>query len=189
MRVSFFEILLSAASLSMDAFAASLGIGACLGAGASAAALRVGVACGGFQFLMPLAGWWLGSRFLEQICGYDHWVAFALLLFVGANMIRESFAKEDSFCESPDASCGIGLLLVATATSVDALAVGLGFAAMGLPVVALSSSAGIITALLSFVGVLIGFRTAHILGRRAEFAGGLVLCIIGANILRIHLAG
>ena len=185
--MSFVEMLLSAASLSMDAFAASLGIGACLSARSSAAALRVGAACGAFQFVMPLAGWWLGSRFLESISGYDHWVAFGLLLLVGGNMIRESFSEEDPTCPSSDPSCGAALLLVAVATSIDALAVGIGFAAIGAPILPLSSSAGIITALLSFAGVLAGFRTALFLGRKAEFAGGVVLCLIGANILRMHL--
>ena len=186
--MSFVEMFFSAVSLSMDAFAASLGIGACLGVRSSAAAFRVGAACGGFQFVMPLAGWWLGSRFLESISEYDHWVAFALLLLVGGNMIRESFAEEDPTCSPADPSCGAALLLVAVATSIDALAVGIGFAAVGAPVMPLSSTAGIITAMLSFIGVLAGFRTAFFLGRKAEFAGGIVLCLIGANILRMHLA-
>ncbi|MDD3916076.1 MAG: manganese efflux pump MntP family protein [Synergistaceae bacterium] len=186
--MSFVEMLLSAASLSMDAFAASLGIGACLGVHSFAAAFRVGAACGTFQFVMPLAGWWLGSRFLESISEYDHWLAFALLLLVGGGMIRESFSEEDPTCSPSDPSCGIALFVVALATSIDALAVGIGFAAIGEPVMPLSSSAGIITALLCFAGVLAGFRTALFLGRKAEFAGGVVLCIIGANILRMHLA-
>lgn len=185
--MSFVEILLSAVSLSMDAFAASLCIGAFLGAGATAAAFRVGAACGGFQFAMPLAGWWLGNRFLESISGYDHWVAFTMLLLVGGNMIRESLSKEEPNCPKADPSCGFVLLFVAVATSIDALAVGIGFAAIGAPVLPLSSSAGIITAMVSFIGVLAGFRTALFLGRKAEFAGGVVLCIIGANILRMHL--
>ncbi|HRV98977.1 MAG TPA: manganese efflux pump, partial [Aminobacteriaceae bacterium] len=100
--MSFVEMLLSAASLSMDAFAASLGIGACLGVHSFAAAFRVGAACGTFQFVMPLAGWWLGSRFLESISEYDHWLAFALLLLVGGGMIRESFSEEDSTCSPSD---------------------------------------------------------------------------------------
>ena len=103
-------------------------------------------------------------------------------------MIRESFSEEDSTCSPSDPSCGIALFVVALATSIDALAVGIGFAAIGEPVMPLSSSAGIITALLCFAGVLAGFRTAFFLGRKAEFAGGVVLCIIGANILRMHLA-
>ncbi len=186
----FFEMLLSAVSLSMDALAASLGIGAFLGAATGgAAALRVAGACGGFQFAMPLAGWFLGSRFLVFISGYDHWVAFGLLALVGGNMIRESFKPEDPACPPSDPSCGIALLTVAVATSIDALAVGVSFAAVGAPVMVLASWSGAITAFACFGGVLAGFRVGQLLGRKVEFAGGLVLCLIGANILRVHLRG
>ena len=185
----YFEMILSAASLSMDAFAASLCIGACLGRPSAAAALRVAGACGGFQLAMPLAGWYLGSRFLGLISEYDHWVAFALLLIVGGNMIRQSFAPCDPSCPPSDSSAGIPLLTVAVATSIDALAVGISFAAVGAPVLVLASAAGIITALVCFGGVLAGFRLGARLGGKVEFAGGLLLCLIGANILRIHLMG
>jgi putative Mn2+ efflux pump MntP len=186
----FFEMLLSALSLSMDALAASLGIGACLGAATgSAAALRVAGACGGFQFAMPLAGWFLGSRFLVFISDYDHWVAFGLLALVGGNMIRESFRPEDPTCPASDPSCGVALLTVAVATSIDALAVGVSFAAVGAPVMVLASWSGAITAFACFGGVMAGFRVGQLLGRKVEFAGGLVLCLIGANILRVHLMG
>lgn len=182
-------MMLSAASLSMDAFAASLCIGACLGGQSSAAALRVAGACGGFQLVMPLAGWYLGSRFLAAISGYDHWVAFGLLLLVGGNMIRQSLAPCDPACPPSDSSRGIPLLTVALATSIDALAVGISFAAVGAPVLVLASAAGGITALLCFAGVLSGVRLGARLGGKVEFAGGLVLCLIGANILRVHLMG
>ena len=185
--MSIVETLLISLSLSMDAFAASLGIGACLNGGASASALRVGAACGVFQFLMPLAGCALGCRFLEYISEYDHWVAFTLLLLVGGNMIRESFSSKDENCPSPDSSCGLALLIVALATSIDALAVGISFSAVGAPVMVLSLSAGIITALLCFAGVMAGSHSGALLGRRAELAGGIVLCLIGANILVTHL--
>jgi|LSQX01.1.fsa_nt_gb putative Mn2+ efflux pump MntP len=186
----FFEMFLSAASLSMDALAASLGIGACLGtATGAAAAFRVAGACGGFQFAMPLAGWFLGTRFLASISEYDHWVAFALLILVGGNMIRESFAPGDDTCPPSDPSCGLALLTIAVATSIDALAVGVSFAAVGAPVMVLASWSGAITAFVCFGGVLAGFRVGQFLGKKVEFAGGLVLCLIGANILRTHLMG
>lgn len=184
------EMILAAGSLSMDALAASLGIGACLGAASCGrAAFRVAGACGGFQFVMPLAGWFLGSRFLAVISGYDHWVAFGLLVLVGVNMIRGSLAAEDPDCPAVDPSCGAALLTVALATSIDALAVGVSFAAVGAPVMVLASWAGLITALVCFIGVLAGFRAGQMLGKRMELAGGVVLCIIGANILRCHLMG
>lgn len=186
----FLEMLFSAVSLSMDALAASLSIGACLGiVSRGGAAFRVAMACGGFQFAMPLAGWFLGSRFLECISGYDHWVAFGLLFLVGGNMIRESFVPEAETCPSSDPSCGLALLMVAVATSIDALAVGISFAAMGAPVMVLAFSSGAITALFCFAGVFAGFRVGQHLGRKMEFAGGTVLCLIGANILRAHLMG
>ncbi len=185
----FFEMILSAASLSMDAFAASLCIGACLGIPSPGAALRVALSCGGFQLAMPLGGWYLGSRFLGLISDYDHWVAFLLLLFVGGNMIRQSFAPCDPSCPPSDSSRGMPLITVALATSIDALAVGISFAAVGAPVLVLASAAGVITGLACFGGVLAGFRMGERLGGKVEFAGGLVLCLIGANILRVHLMG
>ncbi|OPZ38144.1 MAG: putative manganese efflux pump MntP [Synergistetes bacterium ADurb.BinA166] len=185
--MSLAETLLISLSLSMDAFAASLGIGACLSGAAAAPALRVGAACGVFQSLMPLAGCALGCRFLDKLSGYDHWVAFFLLLLVGGNMMRQAVSGREDSCPREDSSRGLALLLVAVATSIDALAVGLGFSAIGAPVALLASSAGIITALLCFAGVMAGFRTGALLGGRAEFAGGLVLCLVGANILRLHL--
>ncbi len=185
----FFEMLLSAASLSMDALAASLGIGACLGGASAGAAFRVAGACGGFQFLMPLAGWLIGRRFLEAIADYDHWAAFFLLLLVGGNMIRESFAPEDTTCPPSNPSCGLPLLAVAVATSIDALAVGISFAAVRAPVMVLASSAGVITFGACFAGVMAGFRAGRLLGRKMEFAGGAVLCLIGLNILRAHFMG
>ena len=183
------EMFLSAASLSMDAFAASLGIGACLGGNSTCAAFRVAAACGGFQFFMPVAGWILGKRFLSCISGFDHWIAFGLLLLVGGNMIREAFSEEASDCPVTDPSCGIALLTVALATSIDALAIGVSFAAVGAPVVLLASSAGAITAVVCFAGVSAGSRFSLYLGRKVEFAGGMVLCLIGANILRTHFGG
>ncbi len=185
--MSFIEILLSAVSLSMDAFAASLTIGACLEKASKRAAGRVAAACGGFQFLMPLAGWLLGAGVLVYIARYDHWVACVLLCIVGGNMIRESFAEEDA-CSPSDPSCGTPLLTVAVATSIDALAVGIGFAAVRAPVLSLAVSAGIITAGSCFAGVLLGGRAGGRLGRKMARVGGVVLCLIGLNILRAHLS-
>lgn len=186
----FIETLLCAASLSMDALAASMCIGACLGASVGeGAAFRVAGACGGFQFVMPLAGWFLGGKFLYLISGYDYWAAFGLLVFVGGKMIRESFRPCGENCSPSDPSRGLPLLGVALATSIDAMAVGVSFAAVGAPVWALASWSGGITAMACFGGVLAGFRAGRLLGRRMEFAGGLILCLIGANILRARLMG
>ncbi len=188
----FFETFLCAASLSMDALAASLCIGACLGSGTGtggAAAFRVAGACGGFQFAMPLAGWVLGCSFLTYISGYGHWVAFGLLIFVGGNMIRNYFSPHEHECDSGDPSWGLPLLGVALATSIEALAVGVSFAAVGASVWILALWAGGLTALVCFGGVLAGVRAGCLLGNKMELAGGVILCIIGANILRGYLMG
>lgn len=186
----FFETLLCAGSLSMDALAASMCIGACLGPGAwGGAAFRVAGACGGFQFAMPLAGWFLGRGFLTPISGCGHWVAFGLLFFVGGSMIRSFFRPPDHECASADTSWGLPLLGVALATSIDAMAVGVSFAAVGAPVWVLASWAGGLTALVCFGGVLAGVRAGCLLGKKMELAGGIILCLIGANILRAYFMG
>ena len=196
-----FEIFLSAGSLAMDAFAASIGIGACLpstGARLSScagAALRMAAACGAFQFFMPLAGAFLGKRFLALIADYDHWAAFALLALVGLNMIRESRSHDAETCSVKDPTTGLALLTLALATSIDAMAVGISFAALGAPVMTLAVEAGIVTALLCAAGVAFGVRmtscVSGAVGARAgsavECLGGVVLCGIGLNILRVHL--
>jgi putative Mn2+ efflux pump MntP len=192
-----FEIFLSAASLAMDAFAASMGIGACLPVTAKVVgpAFRMAAACGAFQFFMPLGGAFLGSRFLALIADYDHWVAFSLLAIVGVNMIRESRSSDATVCPSKDRTTGIALLTLALATSIDALAVGISFTALGASVMTLAVEAGVVTSFLCAAGVVLGFRAASgvsgAIGERAgscvELLGGVVLCCIGLNILRVHL--
>ena len=196
-----FEIFLSAGSLAMDAFAASLGIGACLpSTGArrlscAGPALRMAAACGAFQFFMPLGGAFLGKRFLALIADYDHWAAFALLALVGLNMIRESRSHDAETCSVKDPTTGLALFTLALATSIDAMAVGISFAALGASVMTLAVEAGGITALLCAAGVVLGVRMTSCFsaaaGERAgaavEFLGGAVLCGIGLNILRVHL--
>jgi putative Mn2+ efflux pump MntP len=150
----------------------------------------MGLACGIFQFLMPILGWLVGAYCAASVASFDHWIAFGLLAFVGGNMIRGSFAPLD---EQPpaenaaDPTHSMTLLYVALATSIDALAVGASFALLQKPVLPLSICAGIITALLCFSGVLAGRMAGRFLGKRVELAGGLILCLIGLDILRTHL--
>jgi putative Mn2+ efflux pump MntP len=180
------ESLFSAFSLSLDAFAASLCLGAGAARGTRSAALRMALACGAFQFIMPLAGGVLGTYSLEYISSFDHWTAFALLTLVGGNMIRESFGEEKREFRAGGAG-GKNILYLALATSIDALAVGVGFSVVQKPILRLAAAAGIVTALLCFAGVKAGRLTGHRLGRRASLAGGLALILIGLNILRLHL--
>ncbi|ADE56366.1 MULTISPECIES: manganese efflux pump MntP family protein [Aminobacterium] len=183
--MSVIELFLTAAALSMDAFAVSLGVGACLPLLTPGAAFRMGIACGSFQFLMPLAGWMAGIRLLSLIEAYDHWVAFLLLFFLGVNMIRES--RKEEACERRDNTWGLTLLSLAVATSIDALAAGIGVAALKGSVMFLAVPAGIITACLSAAGVCLGFQAGRFLGKYVEIAGGVVLCFIGLKILLVSI--
>ena len=185
----FVDSFLSAASLAMDALAVSLCVGARGRGGMCRAALRMSAACGAFQFFLPLGGWLLGVYALGLISSVDHWVAFGLLAFVGGDMIRSSFRGEKGEpCQSQDPSAKLSsLLLLALATSIDALAVGASFALAGRGVFFLALSAGLVTAALCCVGVLFGSRAGPKLGSRAEMLGGVVLIAIGLNILRAHM--
>jgi putative Mn2+ efflux pump MntP len=183
--IYFADSILSAASLAMDALAVSLCIGAHNHDGMRGTALRMSAACGAFQFFMPLIGWFLGVYALSLISSFDHWVAFGLLAFVGGGMIRGSFKGE--VCPTEDPTKSGALLLLALATSIDALAVGASFALAGRRVFALAAFAGTITAVLCCAGVMLGNRAGPKLGSRAEMLGGIVLIMIGLNILRLHV--
>ena len=180
------ESVVSALSLSMDAFAVALCIGACAVGVAYRTAFRIGAACGVFQFFMPFAGWFLGTYSLEAIASFDHWTAFGLLTLVGGNMIRSAFAP----AEVRDAPLSWAVLLyLALGTSIDAFAVGASFAMVGKPVFWLATVAGLATAALCFGGVQAGQWVGFKLGKRVELVGGMLLCLIGFNILRMHLWG
>jgi putative Mn2+ efflux pump MntP len=183
------ELLLFAVGLSMDACAVSI----CKGLSMKKATLKEGAICGawfgGFQALMPLIGFFLGSLFAEAIEAIDHWIAFVLLAFIGINMLREAFGK----CEECEESGGADLsfktmLIMAVATSIDALMVGVSFAMAGdvniyLAVVLI----GIVTFLLSCAGVKIGNVFGNRFEKKAEAAGGIILILLGLKILLEHL--
>ncbi len=180
------ESMVFALSLSMDAFAVALCMGACVTGATNGTAFRMGMVCGVFQFLMPLAGWFLGVYCVDYIASVDHWVAFGLLGFVGGNMILNSFAPAEA-CDTKDPTLGSALFYLAFATSIDALAVGASFAVVYKPVLWLAVSSGVITAILCFGGVHFGRSVGCRLGKGVEFLGGILLCALGLNILRIHL--
>lgn len=179
------ELFVIAVGLSMDAFAVSI----CKGLSAPRLRLRHSLICGGyfglFQALMPLLGWLLGVRFQTMIASLDHWIAFILLGIIGINMIRES---RDTDAESLDSSFGFKAMLpLAVATSIDALAVGVTFAFLNVNILWAVTFIGVITFILSSIGVKVG----HVFGLRykgkAEFAGGLILVLMGCKILLEHL--
>ena len=189
--MGFVELFLIAVGLSMDAFAVSIckGLNMCKINYKHSAV--IGLFFGGFQALMPFIGWFIGSRFEEYIVSFDHWIAFALLGFIGGKMLYDAiFDKEEDCCDVNAKFDYKELLVMAIATSIDALAVGITFAFLGMNIVGISGAVsliGVITFALSFVGVVIGNKFGSIYKRKAEIAGGVVLVLIGLKILLEHL--
>lgn len=179
------ELLFIAVGLSMDAFAVAV----CRGLSMRRLSWRQGTVIalffGGFQGLMPLAGWLLGRQFERYIVKIDHWIAFILLGYIGGKMIWDAFHDEDESV-SPDLDIK-QLLLMALATSIDALAVGVTFAFLHVNILYAVSFIGCITFTLSLFGVWVGHRFGSRYKNRATFAGGAVLCGIGFKILLEHL--
>ena len=174
------ELFVLAAGLSMDAFAVSVCKGLSLGKIKIKHMCIAGIWFGGFQALMPLAGYLMGSFFADMITSVAHWVAFVLLLVIGGGMIREA----NSDTEEVDASMDIKtMLLLAVATSIDALAVGVSFAFLKVEIIPAISFIGVITFICSAMGIKIGSVFGCRYRSRAEFAGGIILIIIGVKIL------
>lgn len=183
------ELLLVAVGLSMDAFAVSI----CKGLGMKEVNLKVAVVLalffGGFQALMPLIGWALGSQFLGIIGPIDHWVAFVLLAVIGGKMLWEAF-REDAGEDDGKPADRIDLgefLILAIATSIDALAVGISFAALSVDIVPSVALIGVITFAFSIAGVFVGNFFGSRYEKPASIVGGVVLILIGTKILLEHL--
>ena len=167
------ELFLLAVGLSMDAFAVSV----CKGLAMKKATLKAEATCGlwfgGFQMLMPVTGFFLGSLFAEAIEAFDHWVAFGLLVIIGINMLKEALEKEDESGDDPEKDADLSvktMFLMAVATSIDALAVGISLAMV-----------------CSALGVKIGNLFGSRYEKKAEFAGGVILILLGVKILLEHL--
>lgn len=178
--MSILELFILAVGLSMDAFAVSVCKGLSLGKIKPKHMCIAGAWFGGFQALMPLIGYFLGSFFADMIEKYDHWVAFVLLAIIGGNMIKESFDKDEKVDSSMDVK---SMLLLAIATSIDALAVGVTFAFLQVQIVPAVSFIGVITFIFSAVGVKIGSLFGTKYKSKAELFGGIVLVLIGIKIL------
>lgn len=179
------ELFILAVGLSMDAFAVSV----CKGLAMPKITLRrtfiVGAWFGGFQALMPAVGYVLGVQFRDKITAVDHWIAFLLLGVIGANMIKEALSGE---CENESDSLDVRtMFLLAVATSIDALAVGITFAFLKVHIIAAVSFIGVTTFAISAAGVKIGnvFGTKY--KSKAELAGGIILILLGIKILLEHL--
>jgi putative Mn2+ efflux pump MntP len=186
--MGFLELLFIAISLSMDAFAVSLCKGVKMHRLNHRHALVIALFFGGFQALMPLAGWVVGRQFEKYITSFDHWIAFALLVFVGVKMIIEALkgASEEQDCSNDHLDFN-ELFMLAIATSIDALAVGISFAFLEVRILPAVILIGITTFLISYVGVAIGNRFGTQFKTKAEIAGGIVLIFIGIKILAEHL--
>lgn len=174
------ELFILAVGLSMDAFAVSVCKGLSLGKISGRHMCIAGAWFGGFQALMPLIGYFLGSFFAGEIERYDHWIAFVLLTLIGANMIKEVFGTEDELDNSMTVK---SMFLLAIATSIDALAVGVTFAFLDVAIVPAVSFIGAVTFVCSAVGVKIGSIFGTRYKSRAEFCGGVILILIGLKIL------
>lgn len=182
--MSFVELFLIAVGLSMDAFAVSVCKGLSVKKLSPKHALLAGVYFGGFQFLMPVIGYLLGFRFEHFITNIDHWIAFVLLAFIGGNMIKESFGKSE---ELNDDFSFKTMLLMAVATSIDALAVGITFAFLNVSIIPAAGLIGVTTFIIAAVGIYIGNVFGAKYKSKAELAGGIILVLIGLKILLEHL--
>jgi len=182
-----FLVLAIALALAMDAFAVSIGVSLMHKGLTRGQTFRLSFHFGLFQFVMPLLGWTAGRNILKYIEGYDHWVAAGLLVFIGGRMILESFRKDRLAKKGSDPTQGFSLILLSVATSLDALAVGLSLAALHVSVLYPAAVIGVVAAAVTVVGTKIGPVLGLLVGKKAEFAGGLVLLLIAAKILVDHL--
>ena len=188
--MGFGELFLLAIGVSMDAFAVSI----CKGLATRKAGLRemgtCGIWFGGFQAMMPLIGYFLGTLFAAAIVSFDHWVAFGLLALIGGNMLKEALGKEEcEECESENGDFGFKTMFVmAVATSIDALAIGVSMALAGnVNIWVAITLIGITTCVTSALGVKIGNVFGSKFQKKAELAGGIILILLGLKILLEHL--
>lgn len=184
--MGFAELFILAVGLSMDAFAVSICKGLAMKKASWKAQLCCGAWFGGFQALMPLIGYFLGTLFIDAISAIDHWVAFGLLVIIGVNMLREALGSEE---ETADADLSVKtMFIMAVATSIDALAVGISLAMAGVANIWLAMLLiGATTFVLSAIGVKVGNVFGSRYEKKAEIVGGVILILLGVKILLEHL--
>jgi manganese efflux pump family protein len=183
----FLSILIIAVSLSADCFAVAVSASIANKKLSAWLGLRIALFFGVFQAAMTLIGWWAGSYIFELISGFDHWIAFGLLAFVGGKMIWETFHEKDGEESKGDIMRLWYLATLAVATSLDALAVGLSFAFLQVNLAMASATIGIVAFIITLVGFYLGKKLGALIGKRAELIGGIILIIIGLRILFEHL--
>jgi putative Mn2+ efflux pump MntP len=184
--MNFIEVFLIALSMAMDAFAVCLGAGTQEQTSGPRPTFRLAFHFGLFQFLMPVLGWFAGTTIVHYIAAYDHWIAFGLLAFVGGRMIWSGFQPEGKGGKN-DPSRGWTLVLLSIAVSIDALAVGLSLAIVGVTIWVPAVVIGIVTGLVSWLGLRLGNKLGEKFGKRMEVAGGIILILLGIRIFLAHL--
>jgi len=184
--MSFLSTVLIAIGLGMDAFAVSVGVSLSARGFSLRRTLRLAFHFGFFQFMMPLLGWMAGRTVASYIAAYDHWIAFLLLAGIGGKMIIDACGREGPVAYS-DPTRGASLVVLSIATSIDALAVGLGFAVLDIGIIFPSIVIGVVAFVMTVIGMLFGDRLGRIGGRPIEIAGGVILIGIGLKILIEHL--
>jgi putative Mn2+ efflux pump MntP len=185
--MSFLAVLGIAVGLAMDAFAVSLGIGLKQCQVSARTTVRLAWHFGLFQFFMPILGWLAGLTFAHWITSVDHWIAFALLAVIGGKMIYEAVWGDEEKNADKDATRGASLVVLSVATSIDALAVGLSLALLGVQIWYPAVLIGIVAFAFTAVGLHLGCRFGSLLGKRMEIVGGVILIGIGVKILVDHL--
>ncbi len=188
--MSFIDLFLIGVGLSMDAFAVAICQGLSMTRIKWGHALTVGLYFGGFQALMPFIGWMLGSQFAGRIQQYDHWIAFILLVLIGGNMIREALSGDEEDAAQAETDLRLDhkkLFLMAIATSIDALAIGVTFAFLETAILPAIGIIGCTTFCISVAGVAVGCWFGARYKKRAEITGGAILVLLGVRILLEHL--
>ena len=185
--MGFLELLLIAVGLSMDAFAVSVGKGLGMRAFNARHAAVIALFFGAFQAFMPVVGWLLGAQFAHFVTSVAHWIAFALLAFVGGKMLWDAFHEDDADDHASDQHLDLReLVLLAVATSIDALAVGVSFAFLDVAIAPAAALIGVVTFALSFAGVAIGNQFGGRWEKPSTIAGGVILILIGVKIVIDH---
>jgi len=184
--MSLVEVLLIALGLAMDAFAVCLGAGTTQHVSGPRPVFRLAFHFGLFQALMPVLGWLVGSTIERWIAPFDHWIAFGLLAFVGVRMIRSGL-DSGSESHSTDPSRGATLVMLSVATSIDAFAVGLSLAVLGVGIIYPAIVIGVVAGVMSLLGLALGSRLGKAFGKRMEVIGGLILIAIGVRVVISHL--
>jgi len=184
--MSFLEIVFISLALALDAFAVSIAGGAYFVKPTARQKFRLSFHFGLFQFIMPIIGWLIGSRIVDLLKDYDHWIALIVLFAIGAKMIIDSFKGAEERIER-DISKGMTMVALSIVTSIDALAVGFSFGIIGSEIIFPSIIIGITAATMSLIGIKLGQFLSNKFGNHVILIGGIILILIGLNIVREHL--